>query len=397
MNFKTTKADLQEALTLTRGSVRTDNPVDTVYESVMFEACQDGVWVNATDGTIWSRILIGAKVKGWDPVMIKSSNLSEIVSHLDDGDLEIEFDGRQAILSSGSYVARFGAANAMEFPACPKPSHDRFTIQADKFVSMVRAVEGSAETKADRPYLQGVNFSLYDGNLEVVATDGYRMAISRCAIASHTAERGSLDKTLHENRSGRVAPLYTPLKAMGTCGSRMARQWLSLASVRPLDGNVSFGFQDGWGFMVGESAQIVGLLPDQRFPDFRSIPMFPKSDEPSSVIILNRKILARAVKRVCAVGAKLKGSVGLTIETHESGAVWLIARGGGKDARDRVDGRMLTKLHDGFITRRIGGDYLRQALDNLSSDEVKMVIPDHEEKPVCVSDGMTEHWLMPRK
>jgi DNA polymerase-3 subunit beta len=385
MQLRIDKADLQEALTLTRGATATDNPTNVMYESVMFEACQDGVWVNATDGTIWSRVLVGATVKGWDPVMIKSAQLTDIVTGLDDGELEIKFDRSQATLTSGRYSAKFGAANAMEFPAMPRLMNDcqLVSVKANKLIEMIRATIDSADTRIDRPYLNGVHFSSHEGDLQVVGLDGHRVAISKLTVPSLTAE--------------------AMVGATGTAGQRLARQWASLADLRPIDNSVSFGFQDGWGFMVGKDAMIAGLLPDQRFPDFRNTPLFPRAGDDVRIIRLDRKTLAKSAKRVCAIGAKLKGAIALDIEARADGKVWLMARASGKDAEDMIEGQTGHRCGEGMFSRRVGGDLFQQALSNIKGDEVSMFIPAHDQKPMSLSniwkepgDIFVEHYLMPR-
>jgi DNA polymerase III sliding clamp (beta) subunit (PCNA family) len=383
MHIKLDKKALQEALTLSRGAVDTANPVSVTYESVRFSAAPEGLWVDATDGAVWSSVKVDADwTGGISPILIKASQFTDIVSGLDDGELEIAANGQQAALKQGRYKANFGVADGMEFPARPMLGDSKLvSIDAAKFVEMIRAVEGSADTRADRPYLNGVHFEVRGDDLEAVAADGSRLA--------HSELLGG----------------FTGQTLVGTAGTRLARQWASLAVMRPVDKSIRFGFHEGWGFMLGEDAIIAGLLPDQRFPDWRAAAMFPKPGDKSRVIRLSRKLMAKAVKRVIAIGSKLKGEMALDVEMRADGAVWLSAMASGKSAEERLDGHVVDRCGEGAFTRRVGGAMLLQAIGNLSpdGDKINLTAPAHDQKPISVSnswedpDGvMTEHYLMPR-
>jgi len=380
MQIKVEKKALLEALTLSRGSVQTDNPVNTAYESVLFSVDPQGIWVHATDGSIWSSVLVEAQVRGGAPTMIKASQLTDIVSGLDDGELEVKFDGRQAVLKQGRYAANFGASNGMEFPVSPKLGDCKLvSVDAAKLVEVIRAVEGSADTRADRPYLNGVHFEVIDDDLEAVAADGSRLA--------HSELLGG----------------FTGQTLVGTAGNRLASQWTSLAVLRPIDERISFGFHEGWGFMVGRDAIVCGLLPDQRFPNWRNAPGFPNPDDKSRVIWMDRKVLVRAVKRVVAIGAKLKGAVALDVESRADGALWLSAQASGKSSEERLDVKVIDRCLEGMFKRRVGGNLLFQAVSSMKSEEVSISIPTNDNKPIFISnvwenfgDVITTHYLMPR-
>ena len=384
MQIRVDKSALMEALTLSKGSVDRDNPANIVYESVLFEACQDGVFVNATDGAIWSRVLIGAEVKGWDPVLIKSSQLTDIVAGLDDGELEIAHDGHRATLRSGRYRAEFGVADAMEFPAFPKLTGVLCPVKAGTLAELIKSTEGSADTKIDREYLCGVNFRVQDGEIRAVAADGSRMAISEASCGVYTAEEG--------------------LAAMGTAGTRLSRQWASCASSLNDGEIIRFGFHNGWGFCVTDNAMIAGVLPDQRFPDWERAEKFPKAHDKRRAVRFDRKKLAKVVQRVTAIGARMKIPTSIDLELDEHGLLSMESHGSsGKSARDRLEGHMIDKAFPAPVRRRIGGELLRQALNTLKTQEVVLFMTADGRQPVGFSntwgkpgDICTIAWLMPR-
>lgn len=378
MQIRLDKKNLLDALTLTKGSTDRDNPVNVVYESVLFTAGEGGVWVTATDGAIWTRVLVKAEVLGMVPTMIKSTQLVDIVGGLNDGELDITWDGVRAKLTSGRYVAEFGVSNAMEFPAAPKFDDVQFVdVTAETFVELIRAVEDSADTKADRPYLNGVNFAVEEGCLRTAAADGSRIAISRAFLPPYTVEAGC--------------------QAMGTAGSRLASQWASLAASRPIGKIVRVGFLGDWGFCFGEDAMIAGLLPDQRFPDWSRADAFPRPDQIRRIVCFDRKVLAKAVKRVAAIGARMKIPAAIDVTLDEFGELRLeVHAASGKSARDRLDGRVVDKGFPAPAHRRVGADLMFQALSSLKENEVSLVMTATGRQPICLAGERTQNWLMPR-
>lgn len=385
MQIKVDKKALLDALTLSKGSTDRDNPVNMVYESVLFTPAPRGFQVTATDGSIWCKALVKAEVLGSTPTMIKSSQLVDIVSGLNDGDVDITWDGVRARLKSGRYVAEFGVSDAMEFPAAPKiDGVQLLDVPAATLIELIQATEGSADTKPDRPYLNGINFGIFDGDLRAVAADGSRIAISRGSCKGWTGEEGSA--------------------LVGTAGTRLARQWASLAASRPIGEIVHIGFQDGWGFCLGEDAMIAGVLPDQRFPDWERADAFPKPADKRRVVRFDRKALAKAVKRVAAIGARMKNPAAIDIELDEFGELRLESHASsGKSARDRLEGQLVDKAFPAPVRRRIGADLLFQALSTLKSSDVCLIMTANGRHPVGVSqlwketgDMFAEVWCMPR-
>jgi DNA polymerase III sliding clamp (beta) subunit (PCNA family) len=398
MQIKVDKSALMEALTLSKGSVDVSNPANIVYESVLFTADRDGVWVTATDGSIWSRVLVKAECRGGTPTLIKSSQLTDIVAGLDDGYLEISSDGHRATLKSGRYRAEFGVADAIEFPAFPELGDYRLTdIDAMTFAGMIKSVEGSAGTKADRPYLCGINFGLIDGDLRAVAIDGHRIAISRVPCLGWTGEEGVSGPTLPDDHSSASRLTGQRVESIGTCGSRLARQWVSLASLMGHGESIRFGFHEGWGFIMGGDAMIAGVLPDQRYPDWEGAALFPKPADKRRKVSFDRKALAKSVKRVTAIGSRMKIPVSIDIDLDEYGVLMLESHASsGRSARDRLEGNATDAGFSAPARRRVDGGMLLQALSTLKASDVVLSITIDGRQPIGLEGGRESHYLMPR-
>lgn len=381
MQIKIDKADLQEALTLTRGVSFSENPVNVVYESIMFEVALGGVRVSATDGAIWSHVTIPGKSGSVGRALVRSKEFVSLITDLDDGEVEIGFSGKLAKLTSGKFRAEFGMADAMEFPA-PLRLRDRplAWAPADRFAELIKATVGSADTRIDRPYLNGVRLTCDGPRLEAVAADGARIAV------------GAL-------RTG-----VTDFSASFTVGTRLAAQAASLAVLRPVDNLVGFGVHEEFGIFQGDKALIYGVLPPQGFPDWRNAPGMPKPGDSRILAEFDRKALIKVARRVVAIGAKLKGAVPVDIELRADGLLALSVKASGRSAEEVIQGAVVTHGDHRSYGRRIGGDLFLQALNAITSARVMLTIPRDQKLPVglisCEDAEKNEigaiHWLMPR-
>jgi DNA polymerase-3 subunit beta len=379
MHIRADKAELLEAITISRGNIHTDNTVSDVYDSVMISVDDDGMWVYATDGVIWSRVAMTGECRGRWQALIKNSQLADIVAGLDDGPVRIDFSDRDGFvtLKSGGYTAKFQTTNAMEFPLPPRRAGKGLVrVPAKQFADLVRSVENCASLAADRPYLQGINFEFFSGEVRATASDGYRLASS----VLRTGVTGS--------------------SAIGVAPTRLARQGASLAALRPIGNEVLFGFENGWGFFQGDRAEICGTLNSHPYPNWREAALIPKAGEPRSTAEFDRKTLMKAMKRVVAIGAKLKGAIGVDLTLSGSGNLSIFAKSGGKTAEDSV--HPLTALTSSEIERRVAGDLFARSLTEIASERVMLSIPVNSEHPVfltsCGKDGEigSVHYIMPR-
>jgi DNA polymerase-3 subunit beta len=73
--------------------------------------------------------------------------------------------------------------SADEFPPMPTPDDETaIPLNVENFKEMIQRVAFAASTEDTRPNLTGVHMSLHGDELEMAATDGYRISISKAAI-----------------------------------------------------------------------------------------------------------------------------------------------------------------------------------------------------------------------
>jgi DNA-binding transcriptional MerR regulator len=125
----------------------------------------------------------------------------------------------------------------------------RPTASAAELAAALDAVRFAAGTDPELPMLAGVLFDLEGGTLRVVATDRYRMAVSRVAVAGHEGERVQV-----------IVPvaLADAMRALLGGGEQVR---LSVD-------------EDGVGLETG-SGRAAGAGLDHEFPDYRRLLRLP--------------------------------------------------------------------------------------------------------------------------
>ncbi|MBI3551126.1 MAG: DNA polymerase III subunit beta [Elusimicrobia bacterium] len=138
------------------------------------------VKVVSTDLEMGVKHYIGAEVESDGSITIPAKKFSDILHSLPDGqDVELSVDaGGKVQLRCGR--SRFGIIGApkSEYPMLPEfNKQNAFEISAGIIGEMVRKTIFSASTDETRHVLNGVFWSAKKGVLEMVATDGRRLAV----------------------------------------------------------------------------------------------------------------------------------------------------------------------------------------------------------------------------
>jgi DNA polymerase III sliding clamp (beta) subunit (PCNA family) len=347
--------------------------VDDIYESIMIESSDEGAFIHATDGNVWTRARIPSEGEGLGRVMIKSSQIGQIVRNLGDGDVELQVtNDKTMILTSGSYRATFPARPAIEYPPAPSVEAGRWsTINGEDLKRLVEASAVCAYDKPDRPALCGINLETLGADIWAVAADGARILTARLRTP---VERFPLTMTL---------PVV------------FARHAASMASSGPID----FGMNNfGMAVFKTDAMTIVGKCVGQPFPDWRSARNLPKEDEPAAWGEFEVKLLSKAGKRVMSVIGK--NDIPALIVGFRDGVLELSMEWSGKSSEEKV-----TPGEWGGppAFRMINGSKFGQILGAVSTDKVMVRVPCNPDHPVGIKElgdddnFSAQYWVMPRK
>lgn len=248
---------------------------------------------------------LGAKIEKEGAITIPARAITEFVSSLPAGKIDLEVKETALLVSSNSFKASFTGMAASEFPKIPSfTGKEVLSFEKEGLPQVLSQVVFAASQDEGRPVLTGVLLKRGGKQISLVATDGYRLSIKKVPVAS---------SSLKED-------LLIPAKTL-----------LEVARVSQEAGSEEEAIKMG---LTKEKNQVIFLLPDAElssrliegdFPDFTKI--IPTSAETRATFdkeeFLRAAKIASIFAREQANIVKLKvekGRLRVTSETPQLGA-----------------------------------------------------------------------------
>lgn len=174
MKFSILQQDLLPPLqTVSRSvGIRSTLPV---LDNILLSAEKDGLKLSATNLEIGVIKNIACKVLEEGEITVPSKTLLEIISGL--GQTKIEIESAQELLSvqADKFKASLNAIPATEFPAIPVSEKIEVKFPSE-VIQNTQQILFAAATDDGRPVLTGVLTEVKGDKLNLVATDGFRLA-----------------------------------------------------------------------------------------------------------------------------------------------------------------------------------------------------------------------------
>lgn len=153
-----------------------------VLEGILISAEQGKITLAAYNLEMGMKKEIYASCEEEGDIVINAKLLSEILRRMNGIQVEIEADSRlMCHIRSGEAVFDIMGMAASDFPEMPSVAEGtKLSLDGEVLCDMVRGtIFAVAQTEGSRPILTGLNLSVKDGVLQLVAIDGYRLAIRR--------------------------------------------------------------------------------------------------------------------------------------------------------------------------------------------------------------------------
>ncbi|MBI5127235.1 DNA polymerase III subunit beta [Candidatus Roizmanbacteria bacterium] len=110
-------------------------------------------------------------------VVIEPKKISEFISLLPPGKIDIEVKEKSIIFLQGKTKGEFPLFSTTDFPFPPKITSEKRKLRTSFLKEALPLLFFSASTDETRPVLTGVNFVANDGSTQVVTTDGFRLSL----------------------------------------------------------------------------------------------------------------------------------------------------------------------------------------------------------------------------
>ncbi|OPJ56098.1 DNA polymerase III subunit beta [Clostridium oryzae] len=178
MKFLCQKNKLQEAISISQKAV-TGKSTLPVLEGLFISAKDDTITIIGSDIDLSIESKLEANVFENGNVVVDSKLLGEIIRRLPNDEVEIE-TLENNILQISCQKSNFTLVhlNAADYPTIPHIDEDIVvSIEQSIMKNMIKSTIFSVAQDETRPILTGILFEISDNKLNMVALDGYRLAV----------------------------------------------------------------------------------------------------------------------------------------------------------------------------------------------------------------------------
>ena len=150
-----------------------------ILEGIYINATKEGITLIGSDIDVCIETKVEADVLEEGKVVIDSKIFGEIIRKLPNSDVRIEIVQNDTVqITCEKSVFNVVFMNADEFPSLPQLNIDReLKVPQNILKNMIKSTSFAVAQDETRPILQGILFEVKDKKLNLVALDGYRMAI----------------------------------------------------------------------------------------------------------------------------------------------------------------------------------------------------------------------------
>ncbi len=186
MKLSCLQENLSKGLNIVGRSVATRSTLP-ITQNVLLAAEQSQLKLVTTNLEMATTCWIGAKVEQEGAITIPARLLTDFVNSLPNDLIEITLPPNSHMLefNSGRIRAHMNGIDAEDFPPTPQINNGIIThIEADALRQGITQVVFAAATEESRPVLAGINTEFENEQLNLVAADGYRLALHKMPLAS---------------------------------------------------------------------------------------------------------------------------------------------------------------------------------------------------------------------
>lgn len=338
MELKAPLAQIKTALEVSRFTASSGSPaLFGVHIEVKGKSAQFTGYNGEQAGRTTAALSSGVDGEG----LLPRSAVEYINALSDSADLHLTFTADSVKIVSGKVSATMRVESPSNYPKVPFATSAGVEIAAAKLRNGLKEVRAAAASAtSNRPGLAGVLFDTVDGELRLVTTDSYRLAIS--TLAGSPFENGT--------------QITVPIRAVAELDRVLSRADKVTMKVSP--NNVSF---------ETDSMKLSSHLIAAKFPAYGQI--VPANKAPSSMTASSDEIL-EAIKRLKIVAPRENRSVKVSCQDGVVSISTVVTTG------DTAVEPLAASTSGDLPSFGVNVDYLADAVQALGSETVKLSVHD---------------------
>jgi DNA polymerase-3 subunit beta len=277
MELTVSKADLQKELQLCQGVVEKRSTIP-ILSNVLLKAADGRLQIAATDLDVTILSSCSANVTAPGGVTIEAKRLFDIVRSLPDDEVHITMqENNQMLIESGTAKFRLLGLPAEDYPTLPTVDvKESYTIALDELKTMVAKVKFAITHEETRFQLNGALLKVQATKMEMVATDGHRMALINFPQGNGAGKKKGTELTI-----------LVPRKAL--------EEILRLEAGE--DGLVRFGVSENHLFFEAADRRLLARMIDVNFPNYMEV----ISRDNDRHVLVDRERLLATIRRISLV------------------------------------------------------------------------------------------------
>jgi DNA polymerase III subunit beta len=190
MKISVLQQDLLPALSAAARSVGVRAALP-VLGNVLLSVEDQKLKIAATNLEIGVIKFIPVKVDGTGDITVPAKTLLDIISGLGPTSVELESVGNNLTIRSAKFKATINGIPSSEFPVIPLPEGDGISLPKE-VISEIHSIVFASAADEGRPILTGILTEVSAGFLNLVATDGFRLAHKQVKLSDERQEFKSL-------------------------------------------------------------------------------------------------------------------------------------------------------------------------------------------------------------
>ncbi|HUP46715.1 MAG TPA: DNA polymerase III subunit beta [Thermoanaerobaculia bacterium] len=277
MELNVGKADLQKELQLCQGVVEKRSTIP-ILSNVLLKAADGRLQIAATDLDVTILSSCPARITTPGGVTIEAKRLFDVIRSLPDDDVHIAMQENNSVLiEAGTAKFRLLGLPAEDYPTLPTVSvSEAYTLPLEELKTMVAKVKFAITHEETRFQLNGALLKVQPSTMEMVATDGHRMALINFPSGSGSSKKKGTDLTI-----------LIPRKALDEILRLEAGE----------DGNVRFGVSENQLFFEAGERRLMARMIDVNFPNYMEV----IARDNDRLVMVDRERLLSTIRRISLV------------------------------------------------------------------------------------------------
>jgi DNA polymerase-3 subunit beta len=290
MKFAVTRSSLLSELNMVQGVIEKKGTT-SILSNILVEATGDHLDITATDGDVTIRCGCAVAVAVEGTTTIGARRLFDIVRLLpENAEIEISLmENNWVELRSGNSHYKIVAIPKDDFPVIPDASPTIATVPGGVLEGMIQRTMFAITQEDSRYSLNGALLVLQPGAVNMVATDGHRLA-----LVGRNMEIPDMEEEVR---------VLVPRKALTELLKFLGGQ----------DIMIEFGRSDNHLFFTAGNKRIVSSILAGHFPNYELV--IPRDND--KLVIIGTKVFGDGIRRAAVMSDERLKSIKLSFSTGE--------------------------------------------------------------------------------